>query len=119
LPMITPAAMRAVDEDRCLAIGSEPRRAWRGAPPCTSPIRALLDFSIARHPAHNFLAKRLCCRFAQVIGITRRANRASRQLVWDTPQSVLFRILAAIFSWTSRGRPAAGRSRSRRAAHPE
>ena len=38
--------------------------------PCTSAIRALLAFSIGHHPAHNFLVKRVCCRFAQVIGIT-------------------------------------------------
>jgi hypothetical protein len=39
-------------------------------PPCTSAIHALLDLNIAHDAAHNFLVKRLCCRFAQVIGIT-------------------------------------------------
>jgi hypothetical protein len=38
--------------------------------PCTSAIRALLAVSFGHHPAHNFLLKRSCCRFAQVIGIT-------------------------------------------------
>jgi hypothetical protein len=38
--------------------------------PCTSAIRLLLAFSTGHHPAHNFLVKRVCCRFAQVIGIT-------------------------------------------------
>ena len=36
---------------------------------CTSAIRPLLAFSIGHYPAHNFLVKRACCRFAQVIGI--------------------------------------------------
>src|SRR5215813_7502666 len=36
---------------------------------CTSAIRPLLAFSIGHYPAHNFLVKRVCCRFAQVIGI--------------------------------------------------
>ena len=39
-------------------------------PPCTSAIRALLDFSIAHRPPHNLLVKYECCHFAQVIGIT-------------------------------------------------
>ena len=30
----------------------------------------LLTFSIGHDPAHNFLLKRACCRFAQVIGNT-------------------------------------------------
>ena len=38
--------------------------------PCTSAIRALLAFSFGHDPAHNFLLKRGCCRFAQAIGIT-------------------------------------------------
>ena len=29
-----------------------------------------VDFSIGHDPAHNFLLKRACCRFAQVIGNT-------------------------------------------------
>src|SRR5258706_7818219 len=33
-------------------------------------MRALLAFSIGHDPIHNFLLKRACCRFAQVIGIT-------------------------------------------------
>src|ERR1035438_9206373 len=45
--------------------------ALRGAVvPCTSAIRALLAFSFGHDPAHNFLLKRGCCRFAQAIGIT-------------------------------------------------
>ena len=40
-----------------------------GVVPCTSAIRPLPAFSIGHHPAHNFLVKRVCCRFAQVIGI--------------------------------------------------
>jgi hypothetical protein len=38
--------------------------------PCTSAIRLLRALSRVHHPAHNFLLKRGCCRFAQVIGIT-------------------------------------------------
>jgi hypothetical protein len=38
--------------------------------PCTSAIRALLPFSFGHDPAHNFLLKRGCCRFAQAIGVT-------------------------------------------------
>jgi hypothetical protein len=30
----------------------------------------MLTFSIGHDPAHNFLLKRTCCRFAQVVGIT-------------------------------------------------
>ena len=37
---------------------------------CTSAIRALLAFGIGHDPAHNFLLKRACCRFAQAIGVT-------------------------------------------------
>jgi hypothetical protein len=37
--------------------------------PWTSAMRALLAFIIGHDPAHNFLLKRGCCRFAQVIGI--------------------------------------------------
>ena len=36
---------------------------------CTSAIRPLLAFRIGHYPAHNFLVKPVCCRFAQVIGI--------------------------------------------------
>ena len=36
---------------------------------CTSAIRALLAVRIGHDPAHNFLLKRGCCRFAQAIGI--------------------------------------------------
>ena len=40
-------------------------------PGCASRRRrSLLTFSIGHDPAHNFLLKRACCRFAQVIGIT-------------------------------------------------
>jgi hypothetical protein len=38
--------------------------------PCTPAIRALLAFSFDHDPAHNFLLKRGCCRFAQAVGIT-------------------------------------------------
>ena len=38
--------------------------------PCTSAIRALLAFSSAHDRAYNFLLKRTCCHFAQVIGVT-------------------------------------------------
>jgi len=38
--------------------------------PCTSAIRALLAFSCAHDRAYNFLLKRTCCHFAQVIGVT-------------------------------------------------
>ena len=38
--------------------------------PCTSAIRALLPFSLAHERAYNFLLKRTCCHFAQVIGVT-------------------------------------------------
>lgn len=37
---------------------------------CTSAIRALLAFSFDHDPAHNFLLKRGCCRFAQAVGIS-------------------------------------------------
>ena len=37
---------------------------------CTSAIRALLAFGFGYDPAHNFLLKRVCCRFAQAIGVT-------------------------------------------------
>src|SRR5215510_1486777 len=37
---------------------------------CTSAIHALLAFIISPDPAHNFLLKRGCCRFAQLIGDT-------------------------------------------------
>src|SRR5215510_15247386 len=37
---------------------------------CTSAIHALLAFTISPDPAHNFLLKRGCCRFAQLIGDT-------------------------------------------------
>jgi len=37
--------------------------------PCTAAIRALLAFSFGHDPAHNFLLKRGCCRFAQAVGI--------------------------------------------------
>ena len=35
-----------------------------------SAIRGLLAFTIGHSPAHNFLLKGGCCRFAQAIGIT-------------------------------------------------
>ncbi len=38
--------------------------------PCTSAIRALLAFIFGQDPACNFLLKRGCCHFAQVIGVT-------------------------------------------------
>ena len=38
--------------------------------PCTSAIRALRAFSIGHDTAHNFLLKRACCHFAQLIEIT-------------------------------------------------
>ena len=38
--------------------------------PCTSAIRALLPFNLAHEPDYNFLLKRTCCHFAQVIGVT-------------------------------------------------
>jgi hypothetical protein len=37
---------------------------------CTLAIRALLACSAAHERAHNFLLKRTCCHFAQVIGVT-------------------------------------------------
>jgi hypothetical protein len=37
---------------------------------CTSAIRSLPAFGNGHHPAYNFLVKRGCCRFAQIIGIT-------------------------------------------------
>ena len=40
-----------------------PGRASRGR-------RSELTFSIGHDPAHNFLLKRMCCRFAQAIGVT-------------------------------------------------
>jgi hypothetical protein len=40
-----------------------PGRAWR-------PRRSVPTFSIGHDPAHNFLLKRACCRFAQAIGVT-------------------------------------------------
>jgi hypothetical protein len=37
---------------------------------CTSDIRVSLAFSIAPDALHNLPLKRLCCRFAQAIGVT-------------------------------------------------
>src|SRR5215471_5037390 len=37
---------------------------------CTSDIRVSLAFCIGHDAAHNLLLKRMCCRFAQVIGVT-------------------------------------------------
>ena len=42
--------------------------------PCTSAIRALPAFSFGHDPAHNFLLKRGCCRFAQAIGVASDAR---------------------------------------------
>src|SRR5262245_65868444 len=36
----------------------------------TSDIPVSLAFSIGHDAAHNLLLKRMCCRFAQVIGVT-------------------------------------------------
>jgi hypothetical protein len=72
------------------------------APPCTSAIRALLDFSIAHHPAHNFLVKRLCCRFAQVIGIT-SDPRTTFPLLLKIPASTIE--LCALPAGSDRRRP--------------
>src|SRR5262249_37047853 len=36
----------------------------------TSDIRVSLAFTVGHDAAHNLLLKRMCCRFAQVIGVT-------------------------------------------------
>ena len=73
--------LRPVAEIACLyfVVSSRGTPSWKGlcqdvlrdaVVPRTSAIRVLLAFSFGHDPAHNFLLKRGCCRFAQAIGVT-------------------------------------------------